>query len=126
MQPLHRDDLPMELVEQLEKELAEKFPGVKLVCVGDVPGEMPPEIQALIDEANQKQYESLCHGTCFDCGAKMPDYPDNFQEIPDDWRPPAGWKVLTEVGSGAPAGWICPPCDQKPVGAQLLGDGPQT
>lgn len=112
---LHRDDLPFEVVEELEKQLAEKYPDRKIVFAGDAPeGSLPPEFTGAVEKTMQRFAESVAGGLCIDCGAAMPNYPE-MQTImddgfPEDWQPADGWYHF-EDARGAIMGWQCPACD---------------
>lgn len=75
----HRDDMPDGLIEKLQ----ELNPGMKVVCVGDVPGELPPKLKVLVDEVKKIHDESFINGACIDCGARMKNWPP----LGDDWKP---------------------------------------
>ena len=55
MEPIHRDDLPMDVAEEMVKKLQELHPGCKIVFMGDQPGGVPPEMQADLDQFAQAQ-----------------------------------------------------------------------
>jgi Zn ribbon nucleic-acid-binding protein len=106
---VHRDDLdPDELAA-----LAAAFPDMKVVCAGDLPaGQMPPEVRELIGHLKRVADDSLLHGTCVDCGARMPGYPAPG-EMADDFRPAEGWCHFTGRADDDFAGWLCPGCDER-------------
>lgn len=110
MKPAHRDDLPPELLEMLEK----KFPGMKIVCAGDIPeGQMPEGLVAKIEAIKMAHAQSVVDGTCIDCGKKMPGYPADDEDFPEGWQKADGWLCFTDISSGEPSGWQCPECDAK-------------
>lgn len=104
VKPAHRDDLDNDVLDSLEKE----FPGFKIVCAGDLPGPIPPAVQAMLDELEAKFESSLRDGTCVDCGKVMPAYPPT-----DDpsWKPTKGW-VWFSGPDGRFQSWQCPECDK--------------
>lgn len=109
MNPIHRDDIDASDMAEIEKLLAEQYPGMKIVCAGDAPGELPPDVAAMMQQVERAHMESLANGTCIDCGAKMPDY--DIER--GDWNPPEGWAWFYEHGTKNIAAWQCPACDAK-------------
>lgn len=107
---VRRDDLPNEVIEEMQK----MFPGMEIVCAGDVPsGSMPAGMQDAIDEMNKRFEHSIVNGTCLDCGVAMPGYPtENTEEEWDNFQLPAGWSFFTD-NSDNPQGYQCPECDAK-------------
>lgn len=102
---IHRDDIPMDVMEQIESQLHGLFPGFKVVCAGDIPSD---ELPAELGELHKAFVESIVNGLCIDCGEKMPNYdPDN-----EDWQPEDGWQVLADMND-QPQCWQCPNCDAK-------------
>jgi hypothetical protein len=100
----HRDDLSPELLEVLTK----LYPGVKIICAGDIPYEkLPKEVKEAFSEMSTACDLSLVEGSCIDCGVKMP----NYSPESDDWQPTQGWSHF-EQGDEIVA-WQCPDCDQK-------------
>lgn len=109
---IHRDDIPMDVVAEIEKQFAESHPGMKVVFAGDHAGELPPEMAAVMAEIEDRQMAMLAGGLCMDCGAAMPNWADFEKE---DWRPSPGWKHFTsgEGESSELVGFQCPACDAK-------------
>lgn len=107
--PAHRDDLPMDVVEDLEKKLQELYPGYKVVFAGDQPGGPPLELNDAYKAFQKMADKSLLNGTCIDCGKQMPDY-DPQRE---DWDKAPGWSYYTNTGNGEFMGWQCPECDAE-------------
>ncbi len=105
----HRDDLPMEVVSQIQEQMNELFTGYKVVFAGDAPANQQPDLTSFFAALEKRAAMSFADGTCIDCGAKMPDYdPDN-----DDWQPMKGWGKFTRVGSEEEfMGWQCFACSQ--------------
>jgi hypothetical protein len=104
--PIHRDDIPFEVIEEIERTLKEQHPGFKIICAGDT---NDPELIAKAEEQHNRLIEiarlSQKNGTCVDCGAVMPDYPERCQtqELAD------GWAYLADPGKQF-MGWLCPAC----------------
>ena len=101
MKPIHRDDIPFEVVEQIERELKELYPDKKLSFIGDT-GD--PQQIAEAEELHRQFVErgklSFKNGNCVDCGAIMPHY---SEEREDDW-------AHLEDEDGIFMGWLCPTC----------------
>jgi roadblock/LC7 domain-containing protein len=119
LEPVHRDDIPMEAMEEIEKFIQDKFPGMKVICAGDTPGELPEELREQMQEIEAAFAHSMLHGLCIDCGAKMEGYEQITEK--DDWAPTAGWRYFTNVATGEPQGWQCPECDRKEQEEQGFG-----
>ncbi len=108
MKPAHRDDIPPEVIEEMER----RFPGMKIVCVGDRPvGSDPSEADEAIGKLEQDMARSLCEGVCLNCGKQMPGFPQ-CEEDWDAWQPPKGWGWI-EDSDGNPMHWECPECHKK-------------
>lgn len=127
MQPIHRDDVPMEVMEEFEKYIKEKFPGAKVTCAGDQPGELPPEVQEHMQAIEQLFQDSMLNGTCLDCGAQMPGY----NPLEDDWEPHPSWHYFKNTSDNTPMGWQCPACDAEErennePGFRAFGNFPRT
>lgn len=97
----HRDDASDELLN----DLAEKFPGFKIVFAGDNENSLPQETLDAIKLLDEMHENSLNNGSCIDCGAQMPGWPE-ISVITE------GWKYFTEVGEDDPIAYICPACDE--------------
>lgn len=112
MNPARRDDLPPKVLEQLQSD----FPGAKIVCIGDVPeDQVPEEVRQYFEEIVNYHEAMLLQGRCIDCGAKMPNFPDEPSQMPEDWTPESGWKIFWQ-GEGEtqkPVAFQCPECDKK-------------
>ena len=109
VKPVHRDDIPPELLEQIEGQ----FPEMKVICVGDMPAgvEMPEEVKKALAEIEEKHSKSIQPGLCIDCGAKMENYPETPEGMDDAWKPAKGWSWF-ESGDDIVA-WQCPDCNKK-------------
>jgi hypothetical protein len=111
LKPIHRDDLSNEVIQELQL----RFPGTKIVCVGDMTeGSLPAELQKAIKDIQDRFENSIMNGTCLDCGAKISGYPmtDSDEEW-DNFELPSGWCYFTDIDSGEPRGFQCPECDAK-------------
>jgi hypothetical protein len=111
LEPIHRDDIPLEAMEKIERFVQEQFPGMKVKCAGDHPGELPEELKEQIELIEKAFKHSMMHGLCIDCGAQMPGYDSIATD--DNWEPVEGWRYFKLVSTGEPQGWQCPGCDQK-------------
>jgi len=110
MGELHRDDIPMDDWAEIEAKLGEIFPGKKIVCVGDNPGTIPPEVQAAINAVAEAHESFVLEGLCIDCGARMEDYP------PDDWGDwdlQEGWRYFIDMNTQKISAYQCPECDAQ-------------
>lgn len=110
MKPAHRDDLPFEVVEQIEAAFAKIAPGFKVQFLGDHPGEMPADLKEKLEGFEQRIHEAFVEGRCMDCGKKMPgEWPPADE---DKWEVPEGWHYLTQP-NGDPLGFSCDECDSS-------------
>lgn len=111
MSELHRDDFDFEEFQKLEAKLLEEHPGAKVVCLGDIPGEMPEEIKQAMRELYDVLLQELVEGKCHDCGNKIPgEWPPEAEGVDVDLT--EGWVFLTAMGSTPDLGiLICPDCD---------------
>ena len=108
MKPAHRDDVPPELLEELQR----RFPGFKIVCVGDKPTNDPrDEGDEAFERLQAAMDKSLCEGLCLDCGKQMPGFPQTDEDW-DEFQPPKGWRDYKGF-DGEPSHWQCPECDQR-------------
>lgn len=114
MKPLHRDDLPMDIVEELTKQFQELSPGSQVRFLGDAPdGQVPKKVQEIMEKLQQKFEHDLMMGLCTDCGKAMP----NFDKIDDEgWMPAEGWCVFNGH-DGELAAWQCPECNESEDGS---------
>ena len=107
MDPIHRDDLPMDVAEEIVKKLQELHPDCKVVFAGDQPGAVPAELQAELDQLLEAQQQAFADGRCMDCDQPMPGWPSQGgapEMLPD------GWTYFTDL-KDQPMGWLCPDCD---------------
>jgi hypothetical protein len=117
MDLIHRDDIPLDVLAAFEAQMAEKHPGYKIVCAGDVsPDKIPAEVQDAIAQFKLRSTRSMAEGRCFDCGAHIPTWPEPGEDIPEGWELPEGWVTMRKVGLSAEElgefmGFICPACD---------------
>ena len=101
----HRDDIPMDTMEQLEAHFAETHPGMKLVCAGDNPDAIPEHVKEHLIQFHEAGRHSLATGTCFECREQM----RNYSPMTEGWRPESGWNFM-RLGNGKAAFWLCPEC----------------
>jgi hypothetical protein len=121
----HRDDVPYEVVEALEKQMAERFPGMKVVFAGDVPGGPPKKLEQTFES---QVVTSMLLGTCFSCHTQMEGYP-SLEEIKASFgkkdgisfEGPEGWEEVSVNNEGYWF-WLCQDC-AKPVEIKGLDDG---
>lgn len=117
---VHRDDIPYPLMEQLERDVAKAFPGMKVICVGDLPPEqIPLEVREQVQRFKQQCRASREQGLCLHCGRAMPNYQQLLVAVQSRdaqalraWQPAEGWG-FSFVGFKKPKeflGWICPEC----------------
>lgn len=109
MKPIHRDDIDSDAMAAIEAHFAEMFPGMKVVCAGDMQGETPDGLRSAMESVERAHAESLALGKCIDCDAVMPGY-DGFSA--EDWKPAEGWTWFVDQ-DGCIQAWQCPSCDQK-------------
>jgi hypothetical protein len=109
MKPIHRDDLPMDVAEEVVESLQQQFPGFKVQFAGDAPGGLPPEVAEAMQKLKDQMDQSVLLGQCFDCGAQMPNYPKQGEPVPEDWEPATGWNYYSS--GDEIMHWICPTCD---------------
>lgn len=108
---VHRDDIDMEAMQAIEKMLKEKYPGMAVVCAGDLSeGRITQDLQDKIESLQMAFAESMAFGKCIDCGTVMPNY--DGLESDENWQPAKGW-VWFENPDGSPQSWQCPECDAK-------------
>lgn len=115
MQGPHRDDMPDELLEEMEKQ----FPGMKICFVGDLPEGHEYEEQARAVERQLK--EEMYSGRCHDCQCEQPEFHDwlHHEENKEEEPPPAvksgGWAHMPLSGYDDPPIilWLCPTCQEK-------------
>lgn len=114
MDHIHRDDIPMEIMEGFVKDMSEKYPGMKVVCAGDYPGELPEEVVDAISHLQEMHNRSITEGMCIDCGERMPGYPEDAMEVwKPGWKPSEGWRWFEDVKTRRPVAWQCPKCDSE-------------
>lgn len=116
--PMKREDISEELASKIEDETSKRFPGMRVVFVGDIPADdLPPEIREAMQKMRDSIDKSLATGCCLDCGVIMPGYPAEPEGMTDEWQPAKGWCHFNngeEFG-----GWQCPECDAKASYIQL-------
>lgn len=114
IKPAHRDDIPLEAMQAFEAAMADQFPGFKVVCVGDIPGELPPEIQEKLEAIQILHARSFVEGRCIDCGRQMANPPPDASDDAawDAWQPDEGWLHFTN-GAGEVTAFQCPECDSR-------------
>lgn len=115
---IHRDDLDMQDVQQIEAYFAEHYPGMKVMFAGDA-ATLPDEVLADLEKLHLKYAQSLLDGTCVDCGKKIPgEWPPPEE---GDWHCPPGWFFLCEFefdeesgeNVSSPVALTCAECDEQ-------------
>jgi hypothetical protein len=109
--PLHRDDIDMDIAEEITYKLSEMFPGFKIAFAGDVPEAEGDEVNENVELLNKKFEDSLNKGICFDCGRQMDKVPQNEKEI--EQKRKEGWGTLGSFGDDTITAWICPKCENE-------------
>jgi len=107
---LHRDDIPFEDMEEIEKALQEQHPGFKIQCVGDS-SEVPEHIKKMMEELEERMKEAICNGQCFECGKQLPcewPLPDGVEELPEGW---SIYSMMGTVDGEKIPTLICPECE---------------
>lgn len=111
---IHRDDVPFEEIEKMEREIREQSGNkdAKIFFAGDLPaGKERDEITAQIKEIEEINAESVQRGFCIDCLQAMPIY----KAWDEEWEPDDGW-VCMFYPNEEPAGWMCPFCVNEMTG----------
>ena len=121
IKPLHRDDIDLHVIEEMESRLP---PGSQMRFLGDLGDNVPPELQEHIDQTMARMDRSLADGLCMHCDAQMEDY----RPGDDDWQPPSGWIVMYSPQSeneeeDIPVGWVCEICHMTNKMGTPLPDG---
>lgn len=101
----HRDDVPLDALQQLTEKLQEDHPGAKIVFAGDIPGEVSPEIKEEFERVQREIERSIEEGSCLHCKKRIPNI------VAGD-RLPEGWDALLDLKDNA-AGFICSDCKSK-------------
>ncbi len=105
-EPLHRDDLPFELAEEITKKLKELHPGSRVQFVGDSPPE--DDGRKAAERLDQLMRETYSRGECMECEAKYPaSWPPGRGDPLLD-----GWVRYCEIATKKPVGIVCPDCDR--------------
>jgi len=124
---IHRDDLDLDVVEQLERYMEERYPGSKLIFSGDIPEDERDEehVQKYAMQAEMidaKMALSRNFGYCNDCGLKMDGFPKVtlYPDDPKKWNDDCeqymtqkfseGWGYTTSYKTGQLLCFICPEC----------------
>lgn len=115
---LHRDDVPFELAESLQKELQEKHPGAKVMFAGDH-DDLPEEVEVAIKVHEYKMATSLYTGTCLDCWDFMKGYLKAQKDRDLEYMIPDGWGLYRSGSTGEPSHYLCPKCEKKSSGERL-------
>lgn len=106
----HCDDIPYEVVEKLEADLAAEHPGMKLLFAGDHPDLVPPELKLILERMADEQERLLRECRCMDCHRQMENFSTAMTD--DEWQRADGWKHFND-GNDQLVGWQCPECDAK-------------
>lgn len=122
--------MPLAKAEALPPELLaamqEKFPGMQIICAGDVPNmALPPGLIADLEELERQHARSLGEGRCLDCDCQMPDYPATGEAM-ETFKPAEGWTWFTNTATGDIVAWQCPDCDARDQQEDEDGDPDDT
>lgn len=131
-QLLHRDDIPMDVAEEIVAMLKKAHPGYEVVFAGDT----PESYQQAMAPASQRFTDAVCRafadGCCFYCGKAMQGIPDEADELAwVDWKPPQDWGFIS-IGPSDDSPIIieCPDCAKninegvpRKVNSPYLSDG---
>ena len=117
---LRSSDVDPKFREAMEASLREQYPDAKIAFAGDMDmNDLPEEVRRQFEEIEYRHAHSIFTGTCLDCGAKMPGYPDTpaddatdedidkFQTTLNGLKPVEGWRAFTDDADNLDA-WQCP------------------
>ena len=111
LKPLHRDDLPFGLAEEVVRKLQGEYPGAVIQFAGDS-SDMPSEVTIGLRTQEEQVAHSLMFGACVNCDIRMLGYPVIGDDCNKDWRPALGWCHFVDM-SDEIVGWQCPQCTGK-------------
>lgn len=110
---VHRDDLPIDVAEQVVSAIQNEFPDHKVVFAGDLPAtaENAAEVERVMG------YIADCgeRGVCYGCETPIPNIPQTDDPAAwEAWRIPEDWVCLSfGLGEDSPIGFLCPACEDK-------------
>jgi hypothetical protein len=111
------ENLPPVILEEFQK----RFPGMQIICAGDVPlDSLPPGMEQMLAQIEAKHERSLCEGRCLDCDKQMANYPTKPEEM-DTFKPEENWTWFTG-NDGEVVAWQCPDCDAKEKAESVVLD----
>lgn len=100
MEEPRRDNIPMEVIEEMEK----LFPGVQIVFAGQNPELVTPEMEDKLKKVEERYRESLIKGICVDCGKQHPR-PWPLEILAK------GWGTFSDNVTGDIVAIQCPECE---------------
>ena len=105
MELIRRDDVPMDLIEQIQAE----HPDAKLIFAGQDPDSLPQHVKDYIAGLQERMTQMLLAGLCVDCGAKIPGTwpPEENYQVPENWS------FFTDTVSGDLTALQCPECGAR-------------
>lgn len=130
---IHRDDMPNELLAEIEAHVAKHYPGKKLVFLADQPeASVPPDVLEHMAIMDEHWSHCFANGLCVDCGAKIPCVWPPPEDENTEWSLPAGWQLLfdgigpedpNEEDDSMPVALICPKCDAAVQNGSVIDTG---
>lgn len=110
---VHRDDIDADLFASLEAKFQDLYPGFKVVCAGDKPGELPEEMAAVVNGLQAAMMDSMVNGTCLDCGTQMPGFPpEDTDEAWEAFKIPEGWSYYKSLAGDGSGHFVCDRCEK--------------
>lgn len=110
MSYLHRDDIPFQRAEEIEKQLKKQHPDSKVIFAGDT--DIPYDVRVAIERAKMRMQETLILGSCLECEEIIDGYID-MMEKKEAFKLPDGWSMYTNGVDGEPSHLLCPKCSEE-------------
>lgn len=107
---IHRDDIPMDVAEDLVSHLKELYGNdITVQFAGDSNTEMPQDMIEAHTKMNEHFRKCFVEGLCHICGARFPGaWPP---EDGDDWSL-QGWAYYTSDSEDQVPLLVCPDCEE--------------